>query len=254
MHFSRNDPDMIIITGCNSVGKSTTSNYLLKLATSYKIPHENRIVDDSQCLFEAMQLDDREGGLHHTHDWCKKNAPGHTHNLDQPIFPFTVTDNELPNRMRIHYFTKLTNLPITGKLWFAIWSAGVNTNPPADPTSRVDYSYATVKKLLLEGSLPDGWIKRTKAIIHLKADFSVRIALNKLRPLPTSAEQEAQEKDSAFWLKDERVLRFYGFDDFSEIEGLFETASASIHTIENDGGNHFYTYLEALGDALFHAR
>ncbi|SRR6266571_3353982 len=251
MHLSRNKPDIIIIAGCNSVGKSTTTNYLRTMATLYKIPHESNIVADSQCLFEAMQSDDRAGGLHHTHDWCEKYVLGHAHNLDQPIFPFIVTDNELPDKMRLNYFTTLTNLPRADKLWFVEWAAGVNTHPPEDPISCVDYSYAIVKKMLVEGSLVDDWINRIKAIVHLEADYPVRLALNKLRSIPSITESEALKKDSAFWLKDERVLRFYGNDDFSEIEGMFRAASVPIYTIINDGKYGFYNNLESVADKLF---
>lgn len=198
-----------------------------------------------------MQLDDEAGGTHHTHDWAKKGTIGHIHNLGQPEFPFIVTDNELPNKMRIQFFTKLTNLPQTGKLWFVEWAGGINTNPPDDPTSCIDYSYATVKRMLLEGSLPDGWLKRVKAIIHLEANYPVRFALNQKSSIPSSIKVEAIAQGTAFWQKDERVLRFYGLDDFVEIEGQLKAAGISIYPLNNDGGGSFYKILESIADELF---
>lgn len=246
-----NERDIIIVTGCNAVGKTTTTNYLRDQANLRNLPHENKIVADSQCLFEAMQLDDHTGGLHHTHDWCITDTQGHSHPLDQPIFPFTVTDNELPDTMRRHFFTKLTALPKTGKLWFAEWAGGINTNPPDDPTSLIDYSYLKVKGMLQEERLPDGWLKRVKAVIHVKANSDVRIALNQRRTIPSSAYPEALQGGTAFWKKDERVLRFYGRDDFDEIKDRFQSVNVPIHTIENDGESCFFQYLEILASTLF---
>src|SRR5690242_16621204 len=130
MRFVEDERDIIILTGRNAVGKTTAANYLRQLAASHNIPYENRLVADSQMLF-----DDKTGGLHHTHDWCVKGGKGHIHRSDEPEFPFTVTDNELPNTMRTHFFTRLTELPRTGSLWFVEWAAGVNTNPLYDPAS-----------------------------------------------------------------------------------------------------------------------
>ncbi len=246
--------DIIIVTGCNAAGKTTTTNYLREWANLRNIPNENKIVADSQCLFEAMQLDDQAGGLHHTHDWCTTDSQGHSHHLDQPVFPFTVIDNELPVTMRLQFFMKLTALPKTGKLRFVEWAGGVNTNPPDDPTSLIDYSYSKVKDMLQEESLADGWLKRVKAVIHVKADYDVRLYLNGHRSIPTSAQPEAFEKGTAFWLKDERVLRFYGHDDFAEIEDLFQACNIPVHSLVNDGRNHFYECLETIANTLFFPR
>lgn len=251
MRFFRNKPDIIVVTGCNAVCKTTASIYLRKLANLCNIYYENCIIADSQCLFEAMQLDDQAGGMHHTHDWCTTSIQGHSHYLDQPVFPFTVTDDELPNMMRQQFFSKLTALPRTGKLWFVEWAAGINTNPPDDPASCIDYSYSLVKRMFHDGTLPDGWLKRIKAVIHLEADNHVRFELNKKRRIPSSARVEAIETDTAFWQKDKRVLRFYGRDDFSEIKGLLQDAGIPIHNLKNDGGNSFYKGLAKIAGALF---
>lgn len=251
MLFLGNKRDIIIVTGCNAVGKTTASNYLRKFANSHNIPLENCIFSDSQCLFEAMQLDDLASGLHHTHDWCTTGIQGHSHHLDQPLFPFTVTDDELPNIMRQQFFSKLTELPNTGKIWFVEWAAGINTNPPEDPASNIDYSYSLVKRLLLDGTLSDGWLKRIKAVVHLEAKNHVRFDLNKKRCIPSFPRVEAIEKGTAFWQKDERVLRFYGKDDFAEIKDLLEAHDIDIHTVENNGDDCFYHKLASVADIIF---
>ncbi len=246
-----NKPDIIIVTGCNAVGKTTASNYLRKLATSHKIPHENSIIADSQCLFEAMQLDDNTGGYHHTHDWCANDSGRHNHNLGQSVFPFTVSDNELPNRMRSHFFTKLTELPRTEKLWFVEWAGGVNINPRNDPSANIDYSYASVKRMIQKGEIPTDWLYRIKAVIHLKAKRSVRFSLNRIRSVPTSAEPAAIEAGTAFWQKDERVLKFYGRDDFSKIKRFFKKTGIPVYNVKNDGERYFFESLEKEVEVIF---
>ena len=251
MHLDGNERDIIIVTGCNAVGKTTASNYLRELASLRNIPHENRIVADSQCLFEAMQSDDRGGGSHHTHDWCERDSKGHTHHLNQPLFPFTVTDNELPDIMRLQFFSQLAKLPKSGNLWFVEWAAGVNTHSLEDPASCIDYSYAKVKSMLQEGSLPDGWLSRVEAVIHLEANYYVRLRLNAQRPIPGFAQPEALEQGTAFWLKTEKVLRFYGRDDFIEIEDLLWNAGIPVRNLNNDGGQAFYKILAEVAPAIF---
>ncbi len=250
MTFFGKKRDIIIVTGCNAVGKTTATNHLRELATKYNIPHENKIIADSQCLFEAMQDDDETGGHHHTHNWCQSGRQGHIHDGCHPEFPFTVTDNNLPEVMRIKFFSRLTYLG-TGKLWFAEWAAGINTNPLDDPSSNINYSYTKVKSLIQDKSIPDGWLKRVKAVIHISADECVRFDLNKRRLLPTIARPEAIEKGTAFWQKDEQILRFYGKDDFDEIKELLEAHDIDIHTIENKGDDVFYDQLIGVADEIF---
>jgi hypothetical protein len=247
MRFFETQRDIIIVTGCNAVGKTTASNYLRKLATLYNIPYESRIIADSQCLFEAMEKDDRKHGLHHTHEWCNPNQKSHKHDENQLVFPFTVTDNELPNKMRKSFFKKLVKLPNTNKYWFVEWAGGVNIQ--AD--SPINYSYAHVKCLLEKRYLPDKWLKRVKAIIHVTANDEVRFALNKQRTIPFSACPEAIEKGTAFWQKNEQVLGFYSKDDFCEIQDLLQNAGITISMIENNGSNCFFENLEMVAKKIF---
>lgn len=253
MRLFGNKRDIIIVTGCNAVGKTTASNHLREWANKQNILYEKSIIADSQCLFEAMQKDDLEGGFHHTHDWCQPGIQGHSHYLDQPVFPFTVTDNELPNTMRQQFFSKLTELPNAGKLWFVEWAGGINTNPPEDPASCIDYSYSLVKRMFYDGTIPNGWLKRIKAVIHVEASPSVRFELNKKRVIPSLARVEAIEAGTAFWKKDEKVLQFYGLDDFNEIKEQLFPAKIRIYKLNNDGEGKesFFKNLDLIVNDLF---
>jgi hypothetical protein len=253
MYLDENRPDIIIVTGCNAVGKTTASNFLRNFALLHNISYENRIIADSQCLFEAMQLDDQTGGIHHTHDWCTTNSKSHSHrnDQDQPVFPFTVTSNFLPEKMRYDFFQKLSALPPNGKIWFVEWAGGVNINPRNDPGANIDYSYASVKRMLQKGEIPNDWLYRIRAIIHVKAKRSVRFSLNKIRSVPSSAQPEAIEAGTAFWKKDDRVLRFYGRDDFSKLKYVFRKAGIPVHNVKNDGGRYFFESLEKKVEVIF---
>src|SRR6266487_4630805 len=220
-----NQRDIIIVTGCNAIGKTTTTNYLREWASKQNIPYEKSIIADSQCLFEAMQKDDRTHGLHHTHDWCEPGDQGHVHDhvIDRPVFPFTVTDNELPDRMRKSFFKKLAKLPSTNKFWFVEWAGGVNIKPD----SPINYSYSHVKCMLEKGNIPATWLKRVKAVIHVTATNEVRFALNK------------------------QILGFYDEDDFSEIEVLLGNAGITISMIKNNGSSSFFEDLETVANKIF---
>jgi hypothetical protein len=247
MRFAETQKDIIIVTGCNAVGKTTATNYLRNLASSRKIPYENKIIADSQCLLEAMEKDDKKKGLHHTHDWCKSHSTGHRHDKDHLIFPFTVIDNGLPDNMRKTFFKKLAKLPQKNTYWFVEWAGGVNIHPD----SPVNYSYAYVKYMLEKGLLQDKWLKRVKAIIHVTAEKEIRFTLNKQRKIPFSVRPEAIEEGTAFWQKNEQVLDFYGKDDFSQIEELFLSENIAVHKIENNGNCSFFENLEKIADTVF---
>src|SRR6266702_162740 len=157
---------------------------------------------------------------------------------DQPVFPFTVTSTTLPEQMRYDFFQKLSELQLTGKFWFVEWAGGVNINPRNDPSANIDYSYASVKRMLQEGDIPNDWLYRIRAVIHLKAKRSVRLSLNKIRSVPTSAQPEAIESAKAFWEKDGTVLKFYGRDEFSKIKSIIKKTGKQDYSVKNDGGNY----------------
>ena len=228
--------DIIIVTGCNAVGKTSASCYLKERVSSENKLAVSKHVADSQSLLAAMQQDDQTGGLHHTHDWCKGDQ-GHSHRDGEPLFPFTVLDNTLPDNMRTHFFEKLVSLS-AGELWFVEWAAGVNTN--SSPLSQIDYSYATARKTLEEMDIASSLLKRILAVVHIEAEMPVRTCLNRRRSLPTSLTAEEIGHGTAFWQKDEVVLQFYGEDDFHNIKGLFKGEGIPIHTIENDGTPRFF--------------
>ena len=237
--------NLVIITGTNRVGKTTIGKQFLKAVSRQEIRNVNSLIEDSQFLLEAMRLDDARSGFHHTHEWVTNPKDGHTHAQEQPEFPFTVLDNILPNEMRHLFFTKLTTLPQTG-IWFTEWAGGRNTNPLDDPFSKIDYSYTSIVNMLRVGTLSTAWLERVSAVIHLVADMSVRFLLNEQAKKDTS--QDKEETDTGSWSIDQRVINFYGYDDFLEsgLEMLFKAQNIPIHEIKNDGTYHFFEHLQEL--------
>ncbi|GAC1557741.1 MAG: hypothetical protein NVS2B2_15440 [Ktedonobacteraceae bacterium] len=230
--------DIIIVTGCNTVGKTSASCHLKERIAPQHTFSMSQHVADSQSLLEAMQQDDRTGGFHHTHDWCVKGSKGHSHEHGKALFPFTVLDNKLPNDMRTHFFEKLVSLSATGELWFAEWAAGVNTN--SSPLSLIDYSYATARKTLEETNMSSCLLKRILAVVHIEAEMPVRSRLNRQRSLPSTSIVEEIQHGTAFWQKDEIVLQFYGKDDFYTIADMFKDEGIPMYTIKNDGTPRFF--------------
>ena len=242
--------DIIIVTGGNAVGKTSASCYLQKSVSSSKTYSTSNHIADSQSLLEAMKQDDQMGGFHHTHEWCEKGSAGHSHEHSEPLFPFTVIDNKLPNVMRALFFNKLvTTLPETDELWFVEWAAGVNTNP--GPWSDIDYSYATARKTIEKAQRVSGLLGRILAVVHIQAQMQVRCSLNRKRSLPSSSTVKEIEHGTAFWQKDQTVLQFYGNDDFYNVEDLFKSQEIPVFHIENDGTSGFFTkQLKTVEEAL----
>ena len=142
-------------------------------------------------------------------------------------------------------------MPRNGNLWFVEWAAGVNTNSPDAPISDIDYSYMTVKKMLQEETLTKIWLERVKVVIHLKAENHVRLFLNEKTSISSFGQSEALEQGTASWLKDERILKFYGKDDFPEIESVFRNADIPIYSIKNDGTCSFFNLLKIAAETIF---
>ena len=241
--------DIIIVTGCNAVGK-TTASYYLRESISRFIACESRFIADSQFLLDAMLQDDMNGGKQHTHDWCLARGIGHIHAQGQPRFPFTITDNTLPDEMRTNFFNHIAALPQTGKLWFVEWAAGENRN--TGTLSNIDYSYAASGKVIRqvqkmqEKEKVTPLLSRVRAVVHIEAEMTLRSTLNKCSALPRPLLAENIRAGTAFWQKDETVLQFYGEDDFSasQIESLFRKKGSHIYHIRNNGTESFFEELE----------
>jgi hypothetical protein len=174
--------NIVVVTGRNTVGKTTTTNYLRNWCLSQGIPCDRQAITDAQSLFKAMQLDDEVGGLHHTHEWCHSGNTdyysGHDHQDYRPIIPFTVFGNKIPDAMLEDFFTKLSQVPRSSTIYFVEWAAGLNTNPMNTSASETDYSYKKVKRMFHEESLPASWLEQVYSVIHLEACDELRNSFN----------------------------------------------------------------------------
>ncbi len=240
--------DIILVTGRNMVGKTTAIYHLKKYIDLDKI--HNEIITDSQYLFESMMQDDKSGGIHHTHSWCEKSSRGHKHNSreDEPIFPFTVTDNTIPDSTFHLFFTALNNLPhINNKIYFVELAGGRNTLFKDESGSDINYSYAKIKRIYQENLKYRKWMERVRTVIHITAADETRQILKHRRLMHFPKDLA---KNTASWLIDERVLQFYGYDDFFEIQGLFDSSGVTVHDIKNDGSVFFFDRLNCLSKEL----
>jgi len=241
--------NIVIITGRNVVGKTVASNYLRDWCLSRDISCEHKPNSDALSLLKALQSDDKSGGFHHTHDWCESTEynAGHSHQPFEPILPFTVIGNTIPDAMLLDFFTELTKIPRESKMYFVEWAAGSNTNPENTSASEIDYSYTKVKRMLQEGSLPNAWLAQVHSVIHLIASDEKRLTFNEERQ---TAYLEEILDGIASWPTDRKILQFYGNDDFSEIKDIF--MDIPVYEVTNDGSNSFFeTKLNDLAHELF---
>jgi hypothetical protein len=230
MDESRN---IIIITGRSAVGKTIAANYLRDQFALRGVPCEDKVISDAFCLFKALQDDDEQGGLHHTHEWCETLKAGHSHSQLEPPLPFKVLDNTLPDTMLRNFFTELTNIPSTNKIYIAEWAAGASSVN----SKEIDYSYKKVKRMLQEKILADGWLAHVQLVIHLMTTDENRLLFNSKRHIPSL---EKILDGAASWKTQREVLEFYQDDDFFEIREFFSQKQISIHDLTNDGSNSFF--------------
>lgn len=231
--------NIILITGRNAVGKTTASNYLRERCASSSLPCESKTISDALSLLKAMQKDDEQRGFHHTHDWCEATDynEGHSHDLSQPMLPFTVLDNALPDAMLWDFFTELSNIPPADTLYIAEWAAGSNTNPENISASEIDYSYTKVKRMLQTDELPTCWLDRVRLVIHLVASDENRRMFNEKRYTPCL---EEMLDGTVSWPLQNKILQFYGNDDFAEIEDIFQKMGIPVIEVVNDGDHSFF--------------
>lgn len=243
--------NIILITGRNAVGKTTASNYLRERCVSSGLPCESKTISDALSLLKAMQKDDEQGGFHHTHDWCEAidYNEGHSHDRSQPVLPFTVLGNTLPDAMLRHFFTELSEIPQIDRIYIAEWAAGSNTNPENILASEIDYSYAKVKRMLQNDELHTRWLTQVRLVIHLVASDENRYLFNDNRYTPYL---EEMLDGTASWRTQRKILQFYGKDDFAEIEDIFQRMEIPVIEVVNDGTQSFFEEkLDRLARQLF---
>jgi len=231
--------NIILITGRNAVGKTTASKHLRDKCVQSDLFCEDKTISDALSLLKTMQGDDEQGGFHHTHNWCesKEYNRGHSHRLRQPVLPFTVLDNTLPDAMLLDFFTELSEIPQTNIIYIAEWAAGSNTNPKDTSASEIDYSYEKVRGMLEEEKLPVDWLTKVHSVIHLTASDENRCLFNEQRYVPCL---EEMLDGTTSWPIQRKILQFYGYDDFSEIEDVFRDRNIPIFEIANDGSSALF--------------
>lgn len=224
--------DIIVVVGPSAAGKTEILNDFRGSCRIHGIPYVAKAVSDSHTILDRMRDDDRDGGRHHTHDWCKDKADGHSHLRGEPTLPFTVTSNRIPDLMYGDFFTQLATLPQTREIWFAEWSGAKNTNPPEEPASRADLSFNRIGRKLFWEEYDDSWLPRVRGIIHPITDPALRLSLNATRGIPSSCQIEY---GTASWPLTEIGMKIFGEDDFDSIAATFALRGIPVFSFTNDG-------------------
>lgn len=240
--------DCILVVGVTSIGKTTALNELKKYAQLKKIPYSKNALSDAMAIVRAIEEDDACGGYHHTHDWCADMFGSHKHKNGESKFPFIVTDNVVPEKMLGMFSQSLEEAPFIGKLYFVEWAGGVNVCSISNPLSQVNFSYTRAYKMLKDAVLPSRWLHRIRGVIHLTANDSVRLLLNKKTPTLVNDNFAAKYG----WRRSEITLNFFGQDDY-DISGLktfFDKHNIPTQRIENDASTRFFARIRNAAGVL----
>jgi len=241
--------DIILIIGQNAVGKTTAVRYLTWIAEQRGIVYEPKPISDFFFLLKQTLMDDERGGFHHYHNWSKVKSYGHSHVNGEATIPFAVTHNDLVDGMQEEFLHAITLLPRFEKLRFVEWTGGINTNPPEEPVSQVDFSFNRIAKKMQEDLLGVQWIARVHAVIHISAQTTTRFFFNTKdsddQPSQILSGQVSARRIST-------VLNLFGHDDFSKLEPFFKKAGVRfIFNVHNKGDDEFYEDLRRISDLIF---
>lgn len=238
--------DAILVVGPSASGKTFLLNHLRKVITDvYGLPHELKSLSDSHTILARVREDDMTGGFHHYHPWDSEKKLGHTHEIHPEIVPFTLAGNLIAHAFMRDFFIELTGLPRTGVLRFAEWSAGTNMNDRSDPAYLTDLSFATIGRLLMNGSIPSEGLQRILAVLHVSTNSEYRWQLNKNRTIPSEHEIAM---GTASWPLDESAMRIFGGDDFNVgARSILQAHNIPvIKTLHNTGEQHMEYELERI--------
>lgn len=241
--------DLVLITGQNAVGKTTAFRYFTWIAEQRGIAYEPEPISDFLFILKQALMDDERGGFHHYHNWSESKIGGHSHANGEATIPFAVTHNGLVESMQEDLLKTITTLPRFEKLRFVEWTGGINTNPPEEPASQVDFSFKRVAKKLQEDLLPVQWIERVHAVIHISAETTTRVFFN----TKDSDDQSPQILlGHASARRMSTVLDLFGHDDFYKVAPFFKKAGVRfIFNMCNKGDEGFYEDLERISDVIF---
>jgi hypothetical protein len=240
--------NLIVIAGQNSVGKTTIFNTLIEEAKYFGIPNDPQPFSDLLFMLKNLEIDDKQGGINHYHEWSLQKEGKHYHVAGEPIVPFIVTSNKIIDAMFHSFFTSLADAP-TGRLHFVEWTGGRNINPDDEPASRADFSFERIGNMLQEGKLPTAWLDRICGVIHPTADNLKRYELNEKKHT-ASLEQIATGTVSP--KKGAVVLDIFGKDDFFMIEDLLKTKGISTYSVNNEVTPLFYERVREISAELFY--
>jgi hypothetical protein len=151
--------------------------------------------------------------------------------------------------MQEDFLETITVLPRLEKLRFVEWTGGINTNPPEEPASQVDFSFNRVAKKIKEDLLPVQWAERVRAVIHISAETKMRIFFN-TKDSDDESPQILSGHASARRMS--TVLNLFGHDDFCKIKPFFKRAGVQfIFDVCNKGDRGFYEELERISEVIF---
>lgn len=241
--------DIILFVGPIAVGKTEAVRYLTDCVKQSKISVHKHARTDAQCICRIVLSDDKAGGKHHTHTWCK-DTNGHLHTTHKERIPFISTDGEIPTKLRYMMFRTLNTLPKSKLLWFIEWAGGKNIYPKRHPWAQANFSYAAIVSDMKTSPRYKRWINRVRAVVHITATRDTRRSLNN----KTAAFQLKSVKNGTKgWKRNSETFALFGKDDFSSsgFEHIFLTNKIPVYTIRNNGTPRFYTRLNALATTLF---
>ncbi len=239
---------IILVSGQNAVGKTTTCNLLSEIAREKHIPYATKPISDLFFLLDEIMIDDHlNGGRGHYHEWCSHKRGGHSHLHNEPITPFTVTDNQLIDNMFAKFFNMLSSAA-TDRLCFAEWTGGMNTNPPDEPASEIDLSFSRIGKLLETGTFSSRWLDHVHAVIHPIADLNTRYALNRQQHSDLPEELDSGRVSPKKTITN---LRIFGEDDFGHIRHIFEEKGIPVYYVDNTGDVLFFERIKKLAHQIF---
>ena len=241
--------DIVLIIGQNAVGKTTAFRYLTWVAEQRGIAYEPEPVSDFLFILKQALMDDLRGGFHHYHNWSATKTGGHSHANGESTIPFAVTHNDLVECMQEDFLNTITGFPRFEGLRFVEWTGGINTNPPEEPASQVDFSFSRVSKKMQEDLLPVQWIERVHAVVHISAEMALRIIFN-TRDSDDQSPQILSGHASARRMP--TVLNLFGHDDFCRIEPFFQKAGVRfIFNVCNKGDEGFYRDMRGISNMIF---
>lgn len=239
--------DIVLVWGQHNAGIPQIVSQFKYRAGLRGVPFEDTVISDLPIAIDKVREDDTRGGRHHYHSWCDGSTEGHAHGFYDEDRTFTVVGNEIIDAVQAAYFTELSNLPATGKLWFAELSGGENTNPFSEPAFRTDCSFKRLAGLLTGGSLPTNWMRRVLAVVHpVVTDDKVRYEINDIEYFESL---EGRGRTVLRGKSSQAVMNIFGKDDFVHMERVFKTKQVPhIYHIRHGDNASFVLRTERLVD------